>query len=154
MIEIDSFFRKVTFKSIVFDITGALNPRRYDRMKIKTQNISILIFLGFVLFAFFITTTCSAQLLPYNPFFAPFNPFFLPVFSPFVPPVPTFPAPVLNPALSPYTSLPIAPYRSAAATLIVLPPAAPAVTAYAPLGTLNLTPSTLIFLILYLTLPE
>jgi hypothetical protein len=35
-----------------------------------------------------------------------------------------------------------------------VPTAAPAVTAYAPLGTLNITPSTLIFLILFLTLPE
>ena len=37
---------------------------------------------------------------------------------------------------------------------IIIPTAAPTVTAYAPLGTLNITPSTLIFLILYLTLPE
>jgi hypothetical protein len=61
--------------------------------------------------------------------------------------------PTISPVLSPDTVLPTFP-RSAAATIITLPTAAPAVTAYAPLGTLNITPSTLIFLTLFLTLPE
>jgi hypothetical protein len=57
--------------------------------------------------------------------------------------------------MSPLTAAPPSLSRSAATTIIILPQApAPTVTAYAPLGTLNLTPSTLVFLILYLTLHE
>lgn len=122
-------------------------------MKMKILNISVLILLGVCLFAFILGSAkpCSAQVSPFfNPFLAPVNPFLYPGYPfPFVPSLPTVPAPVLNPLLS----LP-AFNRSAAATIIVLPPAAPAVTAYAPLGTLSLTPSTLIFLILYLSLEE
>lgn len=123
-------------------------------MKMRILNISVLILLGVCLFAFVLGAAkpCSAQAYPFfNPFLAPVvNPFLYPAFTfPFVPPVPTVPSPILNPALSLPTFA-----RSAAATLIVLPPAAPAVTAYAPLGTLSLTPSTLVFLILYLTLAE
>lgn len=121
-------------------------------MKMRMLNISVLILLGVCLFAFVLGSVkpCSAQFPIFNPFFAPINPFAYSAYPlPFVPPLPTVPAPILNPALSLPTFA-----RSAAATLIVLPPAAPAVTAYAPLGTLSLTPSTLIFLILYLTLPE
>lgn len=126
----------------------------------KTVNIFPLILLGFVFLALIISfaSPCLAQFSPYS-FFAPFNPFFPSIFNPtyslpFVSPVPTLPAPIFNPMLSPYTTLPGLPFRSAAATIITLPAASPAVTAYAPLGTLNLTPSTLVFLILYLTLPE
>jgi len=61
---------------------------------------------------------------------------------------------MVSPLLNPYAAaLPMLPFRNAAATIITLPAATP-VTAYAPLGTLNLTPSTLVLLILYLTLAE
>jgi len=88
----------------------------------------------------------------FNPFFpTAFNPAFA---FPFVPPVPTYSYPLVNPVLSPFSVLPTLSSRAAAATVITLPTVAPAVTAYAPLGTLNLTPSTLVFLILLFTLPE
>jgi hypothetical protein len=125
-------------------------------MKMRISNIAVLILLGVCLFTLILGSAkpCSAQFLTFNPFLAPINPFLYPAYPaytfPFFPPLPIAPAPVLNPLLS----LPTLPPRAANATIIVLPPAAPAVTAYAPLGTLNLTPSTLIFLILYLTLPE
>jgi len=78
-----------------------------------------------------------------------YNPFF-----PIIPPLPTIGAPTLNPVLNPsLAGLPTF-GRNAAATLVVLPQPAPTVTAYAPLGTLNLTPSTLVFLILLFTLEE
>ena len=98
---------------------------------------------------------CSSQFIPY-PFWMPINPFFLPTFGlfPAVPPVTAFSPASFSPVPSPYTALPSLTSRAAAATLVVLPAPAPAVTAYAPLGTLNLTPSTLVLLILYLTLPE
>ena len=50
--------------------------------------------------------------------------------------------PVLNPALAAMPTL----TRNVDAILVVLPQSTPTVTAYAPLGTLNLTPSTLVFL--------
>ena len=116
-----------------------------------------------VIFAFFLTTSCSAQLLT-APFYSPFassypsiSDFYFPYFNPFFPvglPMSFVGASISNPILNPsLASLPML-SRNAAATLIVLPPPAPSVTAYAPLGTLNLTPSTLVFLILYLTLEE
>ena len=75
-------------------------------------------------------------------------------FLPLILPVPAIGPSVLNPVLNPtLASMPTF-ARNAAATLVVLPPPAPAVTAYAPLGTLNLTPSTLVFLILLFTLEE
>ena len=125
----------------------------------RTTNICILGLLVFVLFAFILSfpSPCSAQLIPFS-FYPPVNPFFPSLFSfspfSFFPPVPTYPAATLNPLLTPYTALPTVYPRAAAATLVVLPPPAPTVTAYAPLGTLNLTPSTLVFLILLFTLPE
>jgi hypothetical protein len=128
--------------------------RGYE-MRTKILNISVLILLGTFLFVliFGFNTPCSAQILPFFPFQSVFNPTIYPfAFNPFFAPLPTFPAPILSPVLSPYSVLPTFP-RAAAATIII-PTAAPAVTAYAPLGTLNITPSTLIFLILYLTLPE
>lgn len=125
----------------------------------KTTKIYILVLLIFVLFAFVLSfsSPCSAQSFPFS-FFPPVNPFFPSIFtlSPFsfVPPLPSYPTATLNPLLNPYTALPALYPRGAAATLIVVPQPAPAVTAYAPLGTLNLTPSTLVFLILLFTLPE
>ena len=104
---------------------------------------------------------CSAQVsfFPYTPLFQPVNPFLPPLFSPMFFPTGTtasvFFAPLTGPVLTPYpVAFPSIRPRSAAATIITLPTAAPAVTGYAPLGTLNLTPSTLVFLILLLTLPE
>ena len=126
----------------------------------KNVNLFTLVLLGFILFAFVlsIASPCSAQFFPYS-FFPSTNPFFSSVFNPafpfpLVPPIAAYSATTLNPFLSPYTTVPTTYPRSAAATLVVLPPPAPTVTAYAPLGTLNLTPSTLVFLILLFTLPE
>ena len=122
-------------------------------MNTKISHISIIILIVTVLFffAFVFTTPCSAQFLfPQYPFFPVFNPYYL--FPP-VPSLSTFSVPILSPTLSPYPVLPTFP-RAGAATIITLPTTAPAVTAYAPLGTLNLTPSSLVFLILLLTLPE
>lgn len=125
-------------------------------MKMEFLKILVLIVLGIGLFVFILgyTAPCSAQIIPpFPPFTSIFSTGIYPFpFLPPLPTLPTFPAPILNPVLSPYPALPTFP-RAAAAT-IILPTAAPAVTAYAPLGTLNLTPSTLIFLILYLTLAE
>jgi len=106
-----------------------------------------------LVFAF--AAPCSSQFIPY-PFWMPINPFFSPAFGlfPAVYPVTAFSPVPFNPVLSPYTALPSFANRAAAATIIVLPAPAPAVTAYAPLGTLSLTPSTLVLLILYLTLAE
>jgi hypothetical protein len=143
------------FTDKYFNQYRKLNPWR--RINMKTLNILILVLLGFVSLTLIISfpLTSSAQLFSFNPFLVPYNPFLNPAYSfPFVPPVTAFAPSVLNPVLSPYTALPSLYSRGAAATLIVVPPPAPTVTAYAPLGTLNLTPSTLVFLILYLTLPE
>ena len=121
-------------------------------MKIRILNLSVLIILWICIFTLILASAkpCSAQFFAFNPFFAPINPFLYPAYSfPFVPPLPTLTSPFLSPALS----LP-AFSRTGAATIVVVPPPAPTVTAYAPLGTLNLTPSTLVFLILLLTLPE
>ena len=127
----------------------------------RSQNYLVLILAIFILFAFVmgISNTGSAEFLPY-PYFGFFNPFVPQFFNsayPFtvLPPAPAFSAPVLNPLLNPFpATMPTFPSRSAAATLVVLPQPAPTVSAYAPLGTLNLTPSTLVFLILLFTLPE
>lgn len=130
------------------------------------KNFSLFIAIIFILATsvLFMPQYCTAQ--TFFPFYSPFNPimpFISPISSPLFPPyyqansfIPSLSplsllsAPVLSPSLM---SLP-AINRAAAATIIVVPPPAPTVTAYAPLGTLNLTPSTLVFLILYLTLAE
>lgn len=124
-------------------------------MKMEFLKILVLITLGIGLFVFILSyaAPCSAQFFPYPPIPSAFNPTFYPfTFNPFIPQLPTLSAPILSPVLSPYPVLPTFP-RAAAAT-IILPTVAPTVTASAPLGTLNLTPSTLIFLLLYLTLAE
>ena len=118
---------------------------------------------GFILVAFvlFLSTSCYAQLSPlFNPYVSAFplgfNPFY-PSYNPFLPffsPLPVFGAQILNPNMSPLIASPPSVSRSAATTIIVLPPTTTPVTAYAPLGTLNLTPSTLVFLILLFTLHE
>lgn len=101
------------------------------------------------------TVPCSSQFVPY-PFWMPINPFFLPGFGlfPAVSPITGFSPVPFSLVPSPFTALPSFASRAAAATIVVLPAPAPAVTAYAPLGTLSLTPSTLVLLILYLTLAE
>ncbi|MGA1794536.1 MAG: hypothetical protein ACMUIL_01650 [bacterium] len=108
-----------------------------------------------IVLVFAFAVPCSSQFIPY-PFWMPINPFFSPTFGlfPAVSPVTAFFPASFSPVLGPYTALPSFASRNAAATLVVLPPAAPAVTAYAPLGTLNITPSSLVLLILYLTLAE
>ena len=132
----------------------------------KMKAICVWIIVLFILATsvFLMTRMSAAQTFyPFYPLFNPITPFFSsiqnPLFStyyqlnPFIPgtaPVSPFSVPILPPSVM---SLPTI-NRTAAATIVVLPPAAPAVTAYAPLGTLNLTPSTLVFLILYLTLAE
>ena len=116
-----------------------------------------------VISAFFLPIQCCAQWFgaPLSMFYTPvyplisgllfmsYNPFF-----PIISPLPAIGAPTLNPVLNPYLAgLPTF-SRNAAATIVVLPQPAPTVSAYAPLGTLNLTPSTLVFLILLFTLEE
>lgn len=83
--------------------------------------------------------------------FSYFPPF--PFYNPYVPPIGTLPGYAPLPL-----SIPVAPIpsfslpRIANATIITIPSATNTVTASAPLGTLNLTPSTLVFLLLYFTL--
>ena len=125
----------------------------------KKTNIFVFIVTSLILCALLLgfTAPCSAELFPFSFFPSPFFPsVFNPALTvPFLSPIPAYLPPVLSPPLTPYTaSMPSLLNRSAAATLVVLPAPAPAVTAYAPLGTLNLTPSTLVFLILLFTLPE
>lgn len=124
--------------------------------------VLILLFI-FASASFLYGTPCSAQLFyPYGfgpAFLQPFSSGFFPgIYNPFVPLYPTVApfgfapsAPFLGPVSA---SVPTIPFRSGAATIITLPAATTAapVTAYAPLGTLNLTPSTLVFLILLFTL--
>lgn len=76
------------------------------------------------------------------------------LFPALFPPPPVIGGTGFNPLIAPLVAVPSTIGRSAAATFIVLPQTTTPVTAYAPLGTLNLTPSTLVFLILFLTLPE
>jgi len=118
---------------------------------------------GFMLVAFvlFLTTYCYAQLSPFfNPYLSAFplgfNPFY-PSYNPFLPffsPLPAIGAQTLNPVMSPLIARPPSVSRFAATTIVILPQATTPVTAYAPLGTLTLTPSTLVFLILLFTLHE
>lgn len=134
-------------------------------MRCKSQYIivvSIMLFL-FTCAIFWNVTPCSAQLFyPYGfgpAYLQPFSSGLFPgIYNPFVPLYPQVSpfgfapsAPLLGPITA---SVPTIPFRSGAATIITLPaaPTAAPVTAYAPLGTLNLTPSTLVFLILLFTL--
>ncbi|MGA1792201.1 MAG: hypothetical protein ACMUIM_11995 [bacterium] len=114
-----------------------------------------------MIFAFFLSTSCCAQWfgalpgIPYAPVYPQISDLFLKTYNPFFPiisPLQTIGAPTLNPILNPYLACLPTFSRNAAATIVVLPQPAPAVSAYAPLGTLNLTPSTLVFLILLFTL--
>jgi hypothetical protein len=85
-------------------------------------------------YAFYTGTTFYS---PYTPWFTPL-PSYMPNFS--------LPTPI-----APFPSLAL-PRTANAVTVITLPTATNTVTASAPLGTLNLTPSTLVFLLLYFTL--
>ena len=134
-------------------------------MKNTQQIISVFLIGVFILCicVFFITPCFSQSFSPYpfNPFVPTISPFYNPfyqLYDPFFPYVPSLSTlgselsgPVMNPLLG---SIPTTSLRTGAATLVVLPQPAPTVSAYAPLGTLNLTPSTLVFLILLFTLPE
>ena len=129
-----------------------------NKMYILTMITSVFLMVTFI---FFLHTPCSAQLSPFfTPYLAPFAPgsnfFYSPynTFFPFFSPLPGYSVPILNPIMTPLISTPPSISRSAATTIIVLPQATTPVTAYAPLGTLNLTPSTLVFLILLFTLHE
>lgn len=81
------------------------------------------------------------------------------LFSPFIPHVPFLSPmpymPIAPPLVTPYPSLVPTINRIADATIIIIlsPPANP-LTAYAPLGTVTLSPSALLSLGLFLTLAE
>lgn len=130
----------------------------------KTKQVVLVFLMGlFILgICFFFITPCSSQsFFPYtfNPFVPTvasfYNPFYQ-LYDPFLPSlssVSNFGAPLSGPVMNPLiSSVPTTSFRTGAATLVVLPQPAPSVTAYAPLGTLSLTPSTLVFLILLFTL--
>jgi len=115
---------------------------------------------------FSITSQVSAQVIPpfygagsfyyYNPFLNGYNPYFAyPAIPPLAPTAPLLfpPSPPFSPFVPYVASLPATASRAGAAT-IILTSAAPVTTAAAPLGTLSLTPSTLVFLILLATLAE
>ena len=108
-----------------------------------------------------LTGLCSAQNVLYDPWISYAQ---YPFWQPISPSVyyPSFPSAYVPwvrpfvPSLAPATSLlPVDPAltlpRVGAATVITIPTANTATTS-APLGTLNLTPSTLVFLILLFTL--
>ena len=130
----------------------------------KRQHILTAVLLGFLVsvFILFSMTYCYAQFYPFfGPYFTtsplglnmfyPSYDFFPPLFSP----MSFLGAQIANPIMSPLTARPPFISRSAATTIVILPQATTTpVTAYAPLGTLTLTPSTLVFLILLFTLHE
>ena len=119
----------------------------------------VVILCGFISVTFvpFLTTPSYAQLSPFfNPYVSTF-PLGYPAYNPFLPfflPLPAIGAQTLNPIMSPLIARAPTISRSAATTIVILPQATTPVTAYAPLGTLTLTPSTLVFLILLFTLHE
>lgn len=88
--------------------------------------------------------------IPYSYF--PTFPFYNPYVAPIVTLpgfVPSFPLSIpIAPSIPSFSS----PRIANATTIITIPAATNTVTASAPLGTLNLTPSTLVFLLLYFTL--
>jgi len=106
-----------------------------------------------MLFMVFLTTPCSAQLWPSYPFIFSFMQSFYP-YAPFIP-IPLPGIPVAEPILSPYTAgLPTLGRFADATIIIILNQPANPVTAYAPLGTVTLSPSALLPLGLFLTLAE
>jgi len=84
------------------------------------------------------------------PYFPPV-PFYGSYFFPQIAPIPSFvpPFPLSTPFIAPPSI--VAPRTARTVTVITIPTANP-ITGSAPLGTLNLTPSTLVFLILLFTL--
>ena len=117
----------------------------------------------FLIVVFSMASRVSAQVIApfygygssyfYNPFLNGYNPFLA------FPPAPILPtAPLLYPpyrTFNPYlATLPTTTGSRFGAATLILTPAAPVTTAAAPLGTLTLTPSTLVFLILLSTLAE
>jgi hypothetical protein len=87
----------------------------------------------------------------YNPFLNGYNPFlaFPPAPLPFTAPLLYPPYRTFNPYLA---TLPATTGSRFGAATLILTPATPVTTAAAPLGTLNLTPTTLVFLVLIGTL--
>ena len=119
----------------------------------STYAVIFFYVLVLMVFMVFLTTPCLAQLWSLNPFtfsfiqpIYPYNPF-LPASLPVIP--------IVGPILSPYTAGLATLGRFADATIIIIlnQPANP-VTAYAPLGTVTLSPSALLPLGLFLTLAE
>ena len=129
----------------------------------KQLNFLTVILCGLIVLIviLFSTIPCYAQLYPilnpytptyplgFNMFYPSYN-----LIPPYLPPLPAFGAQILNPAMSPLIAVTPSISRSAATTIVILPQQTTPVTAYAPLGTLTLTPSTLVFLILLFTLHE
>ena len=123
------------------------------KFRIFVLILCILIMVGFVVFN---ATFCLAQFWsPYsliNPFatiFSGYSPFntFLPVMSPVIP--------LAEPLLTPYSAgLPTLGRFANATVIIILNQTTNPVTAYAPLGTVTLTPSAFLPLGLFLTLAE
>lgn len=110
----------------------------------------------FVLIAFIglLATSCYAQLWPPYAFFPSFVPSFNPYYVPSLPVIPPN-IPVVEPILTPYfASLPTLGRFANATIIIILPQPTNIVTAYAPLGTVTLTPSVLAPVGLLLTLAE
>ena len=124
-----------------------LASRAYSKLLFTFLVILICLSLGRVCPA---QTTAPLPAFWMAPYFFPV-PFYGSYYFPQVAPIPSF---MPNFSLStPFLTPPslAAPRTASTVTVITLPTANP-VTASAPLGTLNLTPSTLVFLILLFTL--
>ena len=120
--------------------------------KLSSQKFVSCLIIFFVATILLISTQAFAQ-VPYNPFL--YNPYLAvnPYYPP-VPPAPLFPLYTPAPIFNPYLIPPVPVSRTGAATIVLLPAATPLVSAAAPLGTLSLTPTTLVFLTLFLSLAE
>lgn len=125
------------------------------KMEYLNNQFTVFLLLISILAAFlvFSIAICSAQLGPNYTFFYPFGL----QFNPYIPFIPTIPPviPGLKPILTPYTAgLPTLGRFANATIIIITSPLVNPVTAYAPLGTVTLTPSVLVPLNLFLTLAE
>ena len=119
----------------------------------NTYTVMFIYVLVLMTIMVFLTTPCLAQLWSPNPFIFsfiqpiyPYNPF-LPASLPVIP--------IVGPILPPYTAgLPTLGRFADATFIIILNQPTNTVTAYAPLGTVTLTPSAFVPLGLFLTLAE
>lgn len=125
----------------------------------SSRSLSKLVLIAFIIvICVSFSKLCFAQTayfpwtsgIPYSyfPNFPFYNPYILPIAA-----VPGFvpSLPLSTPIIAPFPSF-FLPRVANATTIITIPTATNTVTASAPLGTLNLTPSTLVFLLLYFTL--